>query len=87
MNNLDQGIVYILECSDGTFYCGSTNNLKKRLHEHNNLKNGARYTKARRPVFLRYHEILETLSLARTREAEIKRLSRNQKMKLISIKT
>lgn len=79
----EQGIVYILECSDGTLYTGSTNDLQKRLHEHNYLKNGAKYTKARRPLVLYYKEILDTLSLARTREAEIKRMSRKEKINLI----
>lgn len=36
---------YILRCSDGTFYCGSTPDLEKRLHEHNHLKTGAKYTR------------------------------------------
>jgi putative endonuclease len=74
---------YILECSDGTLYCGSTNNLEKRIHEHNNSKNGAHYTKIRRPVVLKYFESFETYAEVRKREAEIKRLSREEKMKLI----
>lgn len=78
--------VYILECADKTFYIGSTNDLKKRLHAHNNLKSGARYTKARRPVTLKYSEKAKTLSKARSREAEIKRLTRQQKIELISAK-
>lgn len=80
----EQGIVYILECSDGTFYTGSTPHLEKRINEHNRLKSGARYTKARRPVVLRYYETLETVSLARTREAVIKRMSRKEKIELMN---
>lgn len=75
--------VYILKCADETLYVGSTNKLEKRLHEHNNLKSGAHYTKIRRPVVLVYSEEYETLREARRREAEIKRLSRTQKLNLI----
>jgi putative endonuclease len=75
--------VYILECSDGTFYVGSTNDLKRRLHQHNHAKSGAHYTKIRRPVTLRYSEEVETLALARAREAALKRLSRIEKMALL----
>lgn len=71
--------VYILECSDKTLYTGSTNDLEKRLFEHNNSKKGAHYTKIRRPVLLKHKEELSTLSEARKREAEIKRLSREKK--------
>jgi putative endonuclease len=76
---------YILECKDKTLYIGSTNNLEKRLHEHNNSKNGAHYTKIRRPVVLKYSETLETFSEARKRESQLKRLSRVEKLKLISL--
>jgi putative endonuclease len=75
--------VYILECNDQTLYVGSTNNLEKRIHQHNHAKNGAHYTKLRRPVSLKYSETLDTYSEARKREAEIKRLKREQKIKLI----
>ncbi|MFA5917820.1 MAG: GIY-YIG nuclease family protein [Candidatus Gracilibacteria bacterium] len=75
--------VYILKCSDNSFYTGSTNDIKKRLHEHNNLKSGAHYTKIRRPVEIIYTEIFETLNEARKRECEIKKLTRKEKEKLI----
>lgn len=75
--------VYILECADKSLYTGSTNNLEKRVREHNTSKSGAHYTKIRRPVVLKYSEILETYSLARAREAEIKRMTREEKQKLI----
>ncbi len=75
--------VYILECSDNTYYVGCTNNLTKRVREHNTSKNGAHYTKIRRPVTLQYFEELETLSKARKREAALKRLTRSQKEKLM----
>lgn len=76
--------VYILECADGTLYVGSTNNLEKRLREHNELKSGAHYTKIRRPVMLKYKEELPGLSEARKREAEIKKWSRQKKLALFS---
>jgi putative endonuclease len=75
--------VYILKCSDGTLYVGCANDLEKRLHEHNTSKNGAHYTKIRRPVKLVYSERCADLAEGRRREAEIKRLSREQKMALI----
>lgn len=74
---------YILECSDNTLYIGSTNNLEKRLYQHNNSKSGAHYTKIRRPVALKYSETFSTLSEALSREVEIKRWKRDKKMELI----
>ncbi len=77
--------IYILECSDKSLYTGSTNDLEKRLHKHNNLKSGAHYTKIRRPVVLKYSEEFDTLKEARRREAELKRWSRIKKLNLISM--
>ncbi len=74
--------VYILTCADGTLYVGSTNDLDKRLHQHNHAKSGAHYTKIRRPVTLSYSELLETYAEARAREGALKRLTREQKLKL-----
>jgi putative endonuclease len=76
--------VYILECADKTLYVGCTNDLEKRLNQHNNLKSGAHYTKIRRPVSLKYSEKVETLSEARRREAEIKRFTKTKKLELIN---
>lgn len=75
--------IYILECADGSLYVGSTNDLEKRLHRHNNSKSGAHYTKIRRPVVLKYSEKLENLSEALKREAEIKKWKRENKLELI----
>lgn len=75
--------VYILECSDKTLYVGSTNNLERRLHQHNNSKQGAHYTKIRRPVVLKYKEEFETFNEARKRESEIKSWRREKKLDLI----
>lgn len=71
--------VYILECSDKTYYIGSTNDLKKRLYQHNFHKSAAHYTKIRRPVFLKYSETYNTLREARRREAALKSLERKEK--------
>jgi putative endonuclease len=75
--------VYILECADKTLYVGCTNNLEKRLREHNGAKIGAHYTKIRRPVILKHTEKFRTLARARARETELKRLSREEKLELI----
>ncbi len=75
--------VYILECADKTYYVGSTNNLERRVHQHNHAKSGAHYTKIRRPVVLKYHEEVATLAEARAREAELKRLKREEKAEII----
>lgn len=75
--------VYILKCSDQTFYIGSTNDLEKRIHQHNNLKSGAHYTKIRRPVELVYSEEHASLSAVRQREAALKRLTRIEKIAML----
>lgn len=75
--------VYILKCADDTLYTGSTNNIEKRLNEHNNLKSWAHYTKIRRPVELVYFETYETMSEVRKRENEIKKLKKEDKETLI----
>ena len=75
--------VYILKCKDDTLYVGSTNDLERRLHQHNNLKSGAHYTKIRRPVELVYSKKIRSLSLARKKEHALKKLSRQEKLALI----
>jgi putative endonuclease len=79
-----QYFVYILECADASLYIGCTNDLERRVKQHNGAKAGAHYTKIRRPVILKYSEKVETYALARKREAALKRLTRAQKMKLLS---
>lgn len=75
--------VYILECADQSLYTGCTNNLKKRLKQHNESKWGAHYTKIRRPVKLVYSEEFKTLVKARRREKEIKGWRREKKFAFI----
>ena len=75
--------VYILECSDKSLYVGCTNNLERRLKQHNDSKWCAHYTKIRRPVTLKYSETFQTLIMARRREREVKGWKRDKKWNLI----
>jgi putative endonuclease len=76
--------VYIVRCIDNSFYTGITCDTRRRVGEHNtNNAIGARYTKYRRPVTLVYSEMVESRSKALKREAQIKKLSRLAKQKLI----
>lgn len=72
---------YILLCADGTLYTGWTNDIEKRLAAHN-AGRGAKYTRGRRPVTLLYSEACATRSEAMSREAAIKKLSREEKLML-----
>ena len=78
--------VYILKCSDKTFYTGITNDLKRRLKEHNSSNLGAKYTKGRRPVRLVYSVKKKNRSYASKEERRIKELSRIEKINLIKSK-
>ena len=78
----EQNYTYILECVDGTLYCGWTNDLDCRVAAHNAGK-GAKYTKSRRPVVLKYYESFSTRQEAMRREWEIKQLSRKEKLELV----
>lgn len=73
---------YIVRCKDDTLYCGWTNNLEKRMASHN-AGTGAKYTRNRHPVELVYYEIFETKEEAMSREYAIKRLTRQEKLRLI----
>jgi putative endonuclease len=74
---------YILECADGSFYTGWTNDLPRRFRQHA-TGHGGRYTRSRRPVKLVYFERQEDKRVARRREAEIKTLPRMKKGELAS---
>ena len=74
--------VYLLECADMSYYCGYTSDLKRRIDEHNS-GNGGKYTRARTPVKLIYHENFESRSLAMKRECEIKKFPRKKKEMLV----
>lgn len=76
--------VYILHCSDGSLYVGSTNRLTARLVAHNRGK-GAKYTAGRLPVSLAYAELVESRSAALKREIQIKKWTRGRKLALVSV--
>ncbi len=76
---------YILKCSDKSLNVGCTNNLERRIEQHNSSKSGAHYTKIRRPVILLYSEKFSTLIEARRRETEIKGWRREKKLGLINV--
>lgn len=82
MNKSKHNCIYIVECKDGSLYTGWTNQLEQRIRAHNEGK-GAKYTKARRPVILRYSEMFDTKEAAMKREYEIKQMSRKEKEQLI----
>lgn len=73
---------YIVKCKDGSLYTGWTNNLEKRIRDHNEGK-GAKYTKSRRPVMLAYYEEFQTKEEAMRREYAIKKMRREEKEKLL----
>lgn len=77
-------LVYILECADGTFYIGSTNDIEKRVRAHNEGKAGARYTRGRRPVTVCYVEVVGARGDALKREAFLKKLTRREKCALVA---
>lgn len=75
---------YIVRCSDSSLYCGQTNNLERRVREHNSHPTkSARYTKIRRPVHLVYFQKYSTLQLAMKREREVKKWKKEKKEKLV----
>ena len=76
--------VYLVQCADGTLYTGVALDLERRLRQHNGeLSGGARYTRGRRPVQLVWSEACASRSAAQVREAEVRRLSRVDKLGLI----
>lgn len=75
--------VYILLCSDHTYYTGYATDLNRRLQEHQQ-GTGCKYTRGRLPVELVYWEECESKSLAMQREHQIKQLARADKIKLIN---
>lgn len=79
---MKENYTYIVKCADGSLYTGWTNNLEKRIQNHNDGK-GAKYTKSRRPVVLVYYESFPTKEEAMSREYAIKQLNRAQKEALI----
>lgn len=79
-------VLYILECKDGTLYTGITDNLNRRLACHRAGK-GAKYTRGRAPLTLRYKETCQDHSQALRREIAVKAMSREEKQKLCRLWT
>lgn len=77
-----QWVLYILECADGTLYTGITDDLKRRLSVHSQGK-GAKYTRGRGPLKLRYVQACADHSAALKLEYQMKRRTRQQKLALI----
>jgi putative endonuclease len=77
-------VVYLLRCADGTFYCGSTTDLERRLREHaTGGGRGARYTRGRGPLELAGSWPVDDLPAALSLEARVKRLPRTEKEALV----
>ena len=73
--------IYIVECQDKTLYTGYTTDLDKRIKTHN-AKKGAKYTRGRTPVVLKYYEEFNNKADATKRESQIKKLRRAKKLRL-----
>lgn len=74
--------IYILECEDGSYYTGWTNDLEKRFHAHCSGK-GAKYTKTHHPVRIAYYEEYKEKLDAMSREWHLKQLTHQEKKELI----
>ncbi len=72
--------LYVVSCNDNTLYTGITTDVVRRVNEHNTSKKGAKYTQARRPVFLVYTKRFRSRSKASKEEYAFKQLSREEKM-------
>ena len=84
--NQNNWLIYILECEDGSLYCGITNNLEKRLKQHKGeIKGGAKYTRSHWPCKLVYEEKSASRSEALKRELSIKKMSKVEKQALINL--
>ena len=86
INKLDNKTwwVYLLKCANNSLYCGITNDLPRRLRQHNgDIKGGAKYTRANAPCHLVYQEVMKDRSEASKREYEIKQMDRSVKLALI----
>ena len=81
-----KGYMYILECVDGSYYIGSTNNLELRLNQHQNGE-GSNHTKKRLPVKLIYYEEFQRIDFAFYREKQVQGWSRKKKDALINNNT
>lgn len=78
MDKTNEHLFYVLECNDGSYYAGYTNDLEKRIRVHNDGK-GAKYTRAKLPVHCIYKESFETKREAMQAEYQFKQLTRSAK--------
>jgi putative endonuclease len=75
--------VYMIRCSDASLYTGVTTDIERRFNEHKEGKVGAKYTRAKIPLHVVYEEACASRSEAQVREAQIKKLSKEEKESLI----
>jgi len=78
--SVQQWYLYIVVCADDSLYTGITTDIDRRLYEHNHTNKGAKYTRSRRPVQLRYCATYQSRSIAAKAEADIKKLKRADKL-------
>jgi len=83
MTDSDTWYTYMVRCRDRSLYTGIAKDIDRRLTEHNSAKNGARYTRTRRPVRLVFLERFSSRAAAAKREHQLKNLSRAEKQKLV----
>ncbi|CAC9626319.1 COG2827: putative endonuclease containing a URI domain [uncultured Gammaproteobacteria bacterium] len=84
MNENKNWLIYLLQCANNALYCGITNDINKRLRQHNGeITGGAKYTRANAPCALVYQEQAKDRSTALKRECEIKSTTRNEKLTLL----
>ena len=82
--NTTAWLVYLLECADGTLYCGVTNNMDRRISQHNGqIPGGARYTRGRRPVRLLANRACGDKSAALRLEKAVKSRPRTHKLQFL----
>ena len=79
-----QWVVYLVRCADNSFYCGVTNDIERRITEHNTSKKGAKYTRSRRPVSLIGSVDANSRSEAQSLEAKIKKMKKLEKLTFFS---
>ena len=77
-------MMYVVECSDGTLYTGITTNIRRRILEHNFGMRGAKYTRSRRPVKLKFSMECEDHSDAARKESRFKKLTKAEKIRIIN---
>ena len=79
-----KAFTYIVRCADGTLYTGYTTDIERRLNAHNSGK-ASKYTRGRLPVELVYLETFDEKNKAMSRECQIKKLPRKEKLRLIDL--